>query len=76
MERNDQPAAALRMLRLKQVRDKTGMSQSCIYRAMSDAGFPRPARVGARAVAWLESEIDAWLRDRLTARAAATGGSQ
>jgi prophage regulatory protein len=66
--------APIRMLRLRQVREKTGMSQSCIYRAMSDAGFPRPARIGARAVAWLESEVDEWLTARLAKRVAELQG--
>ena len=42
----------IRMLRLPEVRRKTGLSDASIYRAMASGDFPKPARVGARAVAW------------------------
>lgn len=42
----------------------TGLSRSSLY-AMMDAGdFPRPIRIGKRAVAWPESAITAWLAQR------------
>lgn len=42
----------------------TGLSRSSIY-AMMDAGeFPRPVRIGKRAVAWPQSAIETWLAQR------------
>jgi prophage regulatory protein len=56
------------MLRLPSVEDRTGLERSAIYRAMDRGDFPRPVRVGLRAVAWLESEVDAWLDRKLAQR--------
>ena len=53
-------------LRRPSVEAITGLSRSSIY-AMMDAGdFPRPVRVGKRAVAWPQSAIEAWLANRPT----------
>ncbi len=59
---------ARRMLRLRGVEECVGFSRSAIYRAMEDDGFPRPVRIGRRAVAWVESEVQAWLDIKLAER--------
>jgi len=54
-------------LRRPAVEAATGLSRSTLY-AMMDAGdFPRPIRIGRRAVAWPESAILDWLASRPTA---------
>lgn len=53
-----------RVLRLKEVRHKTGLGRSTIYRWMDEGRFPKPVRLGARSVAWIEHEIDEWLMSR------------
>ena len=58
----------MRMLRLRGVEECVGFSRSAIYRAMEEDGFPRPVKIGRRAVAWVESEILAWLELKLAAR--------
>jgi prophage regulatory protein len=48
-------------LRRPAVEAATGLSRSSLY-AMMDAGdFPRPIRIGKRAVAWPQSAIETWL---------------
>jgi prophage regulatory protein len=47
------------------VREKTGLSRSTLYEQMAKNMFPRPVSLGARAVGWLESEVDAWLKARI-----------
>ncbi|NUA25991.1 helix-turn-helix transcriptional regulator [Cupriavidus basilensis] len=55
------------ILRLKKLKEKTGISGSSIYNKLNpqskyyDEAFPRPIRLGLSAVGWLESEVDAWL---------------
>jgi prophage regulatory protein len=49
------------ILRLPAVKARTGLSRSTIYQRVADRAFPRPVNLGARAVGWLEAEIDAWL---------------
>jgi len=53
------------ILRLPQVKIRVGLSRSSIYLAVSQGKFPRPVSLGARAVGWLESEVDAWLSQRV-----------
>lgn len=50
-----------RILRLSEVKARTGLSRSTIYLHISNGIFPRPISLGARCVGWLESEIDAWI---------------
>lgn len=63
-----QPRSPRRMLRLPTVEDRTGLARSSIYRSMAQGDFPRPVRVGRRAVAWVESEVEGWIERKLVAR--------
>lgn len=56
------------LLRIAEVRSMTRRSTSRIYADMSANVFPRPIRIGARAVAWRESELVAWLAQRVAER--------
>jgi prophage regulatory protein len=60
-------APPLTVLRRKQVERIVGLSRSQIYALAKLHQFPKPIRLGARAVGWLSSEIDAWLADRIAA---------
>ena len=55
----------LKMLKIKAVCEKTGLSASTIYERIKDSGFPSSVKVGAQGVAWVESEVDDWLNDRI-----------
>lgn len=50
-----------RILRLTQVLDRVGLSRSTVYERIKKGTFPKQITLGARAVGWLEHEIDAWL---------------
>jgi prophage regulatory protein len=52
---------ATAILRLPAVKARTGLSRSTIYLRVSEGSFPCPISLGARAVGWVESEIDAYL---------------
>ncbi|NPT46158.1 AlpA family phage regulatory protein [Paraburkholderia sp. 1N] len=49
------------IIRRKQVEALTGLSRSTIYLRISQGTFPRNISLGARAVGWVESEINEWL---------------
>ncbi len=53
------------ILRLPEVKTRVGLSRSAIYLAISRAQFPQPVHIGARAVGWLESEIENWISARV-----------
>lgn len=54
----------LRMLRVRQVCQVTGLGRSTIYLMKSEGRFPRRVQLGIRAVAWIEADVQAWLRAR------------
>ena len=56
-----------RFLRLPEVQARTGLSRSTIYVRLDQGRFPRPVSLGSRAVGWIESELDEWIRERIAA---------
>lgn len=60
-----------KILRLKATQDWTGLSRSAIYLMMRAGTFPRNISLGARAVGWLEADIQGWINSRITASNAA-----
>ena len=54
-----------RILRLPNVKTRTGLSRSTIYAMIKDKRFPKYISLGARSVGWLESEIEAWIESRV-----------
>jgi prophage regulatory protein len=56
---------AITILRLPMVRARTGLSRSTIYLRISDGSFPLPVSLGARAVGWLEADIEDWITRRI-----------
>lgn len=66
--------AAIAILRRKQVESRTGLSRSTIYAKLRhnpkrpgdyDPTFPTPISVGAKAVGWVESEVENWLATQI-----------
>jgi prophage regulatory protein len=53
---------ASRILRLKTVLDRTGLSRSTLYRKIERGTFPQQVRISERCIGWDESEINRWLR--------------
>jgi len=53
---------ASRILRLKAVLDRTGLSRSTLYRKIELGTFPAQVRISERCIGWRESDIDRWLR--------------
>lgn len=52
-----------RLLRRSEVERLTGLSKSTLYEQMAAGRFPRPVRIGARAVRWCASDIEEWQRN-------------
>lgn len=57
--------AVPRLLRFPDVRNRTGLSRSTIWRLERNGGFPRHRRISANAVAWPEDEVLAWIRIKI-----------
>ena len=54
------------ILRLPEVKMRTGLPRSTIYLRMSQGTFPLPVSLGTRSVGWVESEIEEWIAVRIT----------
>jgi prophage regulatory protein len=54
---------AKKVIRRREVEARIGLACSTIYAMMADDKFPRPLKIGRRAVGWIE-EFDKWLSDR------------
>lgn len=50
--------------RLAKVREATALSRSELYRRMRLGEFPKPVAIGRRAVAWRDSDVQAWIAER------------
>lgn len=59
------PTSPVQILRLPQVCKVTGLGRSMIYQLESARRFPCRVRISARAVGWVESEVQLWLADRV-----------
>jgi prophage regulatory protein len=60
-----------RIIRLRQVEEVTGEKRSTIYKRISEGEFPKPVKLGAKSVGWVEEEIAAYNEARIAARDAA-----
>jgi prophage regulatory protein len=57
--------AAPTILRLGDVRRRTGLGRSTVYDRIKAGNFPAPIALGDRAVGWVESEVSAWIASRI-----------
>lgn len=57
-----------RILKRKEVEDRTGLSRSSIYAYMQEGRFPKSVSLGARSVGWIEEEIEDWIQSCIDKR--------
>ena len=51
----------MKVLRLAEVKAKTKLSRTSIYRLGEQGKFPKSIKIGLRVNGWLENEVDEWL---------------
>ncbi len=61
------PPELQRLLRLPDVCAQTGASRAQIYRLIAAGEFPGPVKLYGKASAWPESEVQAWIADKIKA---------
>ena len=54
-----------RLLRWREVSERTGLGRSALYEYTARGEFPRKVKVGLRAVAWVGEEVEAWIEARV-----------
>ena len=52
-----------RIIRLKEVLLKTGLTRSTLYRKIASRTFPRQIMISTRCIGWRESDLNDWLRN-------------
>ena len=55
------------LIKLPTVKERTTLSTSEIYRRIEAGTFPAQIKLGAKAVAWLESEVNEWIEQHISA---------
>ncbi|MFM5640302.1 AlpA family transcriptional regulator [Aeromonas veronii] len=70
---NTATIVAARLIRIREVMNKTGLSKSGVYDLMNAGQFPKSIRLSdtGRTVAFIEAEVDSWIAARIAARKAA-----
>ncbi|ESZ82050.1 regulatory protein [Pseudomonas aeruginosa DHS29] len=58
----------MRIIRLKDVIDSTGIARSTIYKLIGEGEFPKPVPLVGRSVGWVESEVHEWIKARIAER--------
>lgn len=53
-----------RLLRFPEVRHRTGLSRTTIWRLEQKRAFPQHRTISTNAVGWLEEDVDGWIRTR------------
>jgi prophage regulatory protein len=62
------------LIRFAEVRKRTGVASRAHARKLEARGaFPAAVNLGERAIAWVEAEIDEWVRQRIAERQAPAG---
>lgn len=56
------------LIKLPEVMRRTGCSKPWIYRLIQQKRFPAAVKIGARSVAFVESEVDEWVEQRIAER--------
>ena len=68
MDVQETPSKPKRLIRRPVVINRTGLQTSQIYDLIAEKRFPAPVPIGARAVAWVETEVEAWIEARIRER--------
>ena len=61
------PTIQHKLLRLPEVKATTGLSKSSIYSRISEGTFPKQIALGPRLVVWVESDIQNWIAEQVSA---------
>ncbi|HJR10040.1 MAG TPA: AlpA family phage regulatory protein [Rhodanobacteraceae bacterium] len=53
-----------RLLPMRAVRDQVALHPATVYAMVKDGTFPKPVKLGRRSL-WIESEVQAWIAERI-----------
>lgn len=64
---NQQPPAKPRLIRMNEVTQRIGLCKASVYNRINTGDFPKPVSIGGGRVAWVESDVDQWISERISA---------
>lgn len=53
------------LIRMPETMRRTGYGKAWLYRLINQNKFPKPVKIGSRAIAFVESEVDDWINQRI-----------
>lgn len=53
------------LIRLPEASRRTGYGRAWIYKLIAQNRFPQPIKIGSRSIAFVESEVDEWINQRI-----------
>lgn len=56
---------ALKIHRIREVCERTGLKPSTIYKLVREKSFPKPIQLTARSTGWPSNLVDAWLNEKM-----------
>lgn len=59
---------AIELWRRQEVQHRTGLSRSHLYQLISNGDFPMPVKLGKKSVAWVSTEIEMWIKQKIRSR--------
>ncbi len=58
----------MKLIRITQVMECTGLARSTVYKFIAQGDFPKPVKLGPRVAAWVEAEVLAWMESKVKCR--------
>lgn len=58
----------MKLIRIKQVRELTGISRTYIYSMVKQGVFPAPVCLSCKSKAWISEEVIDWIQSKIDAR--------
>lgn len=59
---------ARRLLKVREVRDRTGLSHAAVYDMAKRGDFPKPIKLSPRCARWVEEEVESFIKARVKER--------
>lgn len=58
----------MKILRMRQVLELTGLARSTLYHYIKNQNFPAQVKLGPKIVGWVEDEVISWISGRIQIR--------
>lgn len=55
------------LISAREVLKRVQRSKAWLYKQISKDAFPRPVKIGTRAISFIESEVNLWIKEQISA---------